>query len=97
MTTMTQGTTQAKGWTAHSLLVALGIGLAGMMMAMQLALWNLWPDIEWSVLVVPAILASVFLALRHPGTGLLTTFVFFPLLLFVMFYSAACLPLAPIK
>ncbi len=87
---------QSGRWTIQSLLIAIGFALAGMMVTMQLMAWRLWPDIEWSFLVVPAIIASVFLALRHPGNGILTAFVFFPLLLFLMFYSAACLPLAPI-
>jgi hypothetical protein len=95
VTTMNQGTRQPQSWTARSLLIAIGLALAGMMMAIQLMTWKLWPDVEWSFLVVPAVVASVFLALRHPGTGLLTALVFFPLLLFLMFYAAACLPLAP--
>jgi hypothetical protein len=76
---------------------ATGFALAGMMVALQMTAWHVWPDIAWSFLVAPAIMASVVLALRHPGTGLLTAFVFFPLLLFLMFYAAACLPLAPTR
>lgn len=82
-------------WTVRSLATAVGFALAGMMVAMQLMTWHLWPDVPWSFLVVPAVAASVFLALRHPGTGWLTTFVFLPLVLFLMFYAAACIPLAP--
>ena len=88
---------QPRGWTLRSIVIAIGFSLAGMMVAMQLMEWRLWPDIEWSFLVVPAIISSLFLAMRHPGTGLLTMFVFFPVLLFVMFYAAACLPLGPLR
>lgn len=83
------------GWTLRSIATAVGFALAGMMAAMQLMEWGFWPDIPWSFLVVPAAVASVFLALRHPGTGWLTVFVFFPVLLFLMFYASACIPLAP--
>ena len=85
----------SKDWTLRSIAIAVGFALAGMMVAMQLMTWSLWPDIPWSFLVVPAVVASVFLALRHPGSGVLTMFVFFPLVLFLMFYAAACLPLGP--
>ena len=87
----------SKSWTLRSIGVAVGFAMAGMMVAMQLMAWGLWPGVEWSFLVVPAVVASVLLALRHPGTGLLTAFVFFPVLLFLMFHTAACLPLAPIR
>lgn len=85
----------SRDWTLRSIAIAVGMALAGMMAALQLTEWRLWPDVPWSFLVVPAVGASVFLALRHPGTGVLTVFVFFPLLLFLMFYAAACIPLAP--
>lgn len=85
---------QSQGWTLRSVLVATGLSLAGMMIAVQLDLWHLWPDIEWSFLIIPALGGSLFLALRHPGTGLLTTFVFFPLLLALLFYAGACFPLS---
>jgi hypothetical protein len=68
-----------------------------MMIVMQLMVWGVWPSNDWSFLIAPAVGASIFLAIRHPRTGLLTAFVFFPLLVFLMFYSAACLPLAPIR
>jgi hypothetical protein len=88
---------RSPGWTARSVLIATALALAGMMIALQMMVWGVWPSIDWSFLIVPAIGASIFLAIRHPGTGLLTTFVFFPLLVFLMFYAAACLPLAPIR
>ena len=86
---------RSSGWTLKSLLLATGLAIAGMMISMQLYEWHLWPDAGWSFLLVPAIGGSVFLAIRHPGTSLLTTFVFFPLLLVLMFYAGACLPLQP--
>lgn len=86
---------QSTPWTLKSLLQATGLALAGMMITMQLNAWKLWPDIPWSFLVLPGLIGSGFLAMRHPGTGLLTTLLFFPLLLVMMFYVAACLPLQP--
>jgi len=82
-----------RGWTLQSVVIATAMAMAGMFVALKLMAWRLWPDVQWSFLVVPAIVASVFLALRHPGTGWLTALVFFPLLLFVMFYVGACLPI----
>jgi hypothetical protein len=82
-------------WTWSSVLQAAGLATAGMMIALQLTQWHLWPDIEWSFLFVPAALGSAFLALKHPGTSLLATFLFFPLLMFFMFLAGACLPLGP--
>ena len=84
-----------QGWTFRSIAIATGLAFAGMMMTMQLMEWQLWPQGDWTFLLVPAVLSSVFLAIRHRGTGLLTAFVFFPVLVFVMFYAAACFPLAP--
>lgn len=86
---------QAKpGWTFRSIAIATGLAFAGMMITMQLMEWQLWPEDDWTFLLVPAVLSSVFLAVRHRGTAILTAVVFFPLLVFVMFYAAACLPLA---
>jgi hypothetical protein len=82
------------GWTLKSIAIAAGVSLAGMMIVLQLIQWHLWPEMGWSYLVIPAMGGSVFLALKHPGTGLLTTFVFFPLLLVLMFYAGACFPLS---
>ena len=82
------------GWTLKSVLLATGFSLVGMMIALQLYQQHLWPEIAWSFLWVPAIGGSLFLAKRHPGTGLLTTLVFFPLLIVLMFYAAACFPLS---
>jgi hypothetical protein len=86
---------EKRGWTLRGVLQATGFAIAGMMVAMQLQQWRLWPDGDWSFLLLPAIGASVFLAKRYPGTGLLTVFVFFPLLVMLMFYAVACLPLGP--
>jgi hypothetical protein len=77
-------------------LLATGFAVVGMMIAMQLYVWQLWPDPSWTFLIVPAAFSSVYLALRHPGTSLLTTLIFFPLLVMFLFYAGACLPLEPV-
>ena len=92
---MSPSKSERESWTLKSVLQAAGLAIAGMMITLQLQTWNLWPDIEWSFLVVPAVVGSGFLVIRHPGTGLVTALLFFPVLLFVMFYVGACLPLQP--
>ena len=91
---MTPNDARSQGWTLRSVLLATGISFAGMMIALQLYQRQLWPDIDWSYLWVPAIGGSLVLAKRHPGTRLLTIFVFFPLLIVLMFYTAACFPIS---
>jgi len=76
-------------------LTATGISVIGMMLTLQLHRWHWWPDDDWSFLLVPAFIGSLFLALKHPGTNLLTTFVFLPLVVALLFYAGACIPLAP--
>lgn len=85
---------ERREWTFRSVLTAIGLAIAGMMITLQLVQWHVWPD-DWSALVVPAIIASIFFALRHPGTNLLTALVFFPLVVTLMFYAGACFPLGP--
>jgi len=89
---------QDRGWTVKSLLLATGSAIVTMMIALQLWAWHLWRDDEgWSFVFVPAIVGSVVLAVRHPGRGLLTVLLFFPVLAVLMFFAGACLPLGPAK
>ena len=78
-----------------SLLQAAGVAIAVTMIGIQLYHWGIWPDVPWSFVVVPALVGSAFLALRHPGHRLLTAFLFFPLLVLLVFYVGACFPLGP--
>jgi len=69
------------------------MAFVAMLLALQLHRWNLWPDAPWSFVLVPAAFGSAYLALTRPGNNLLTTLVFFPMLVALMFYAGACLPL----
>lgn len=76
------------GWTAKSAGMA-AIASVSVMVLFQLLAESGWGrDLVWAPLIVPALAGTAVLAIRHPGTWLLSALLYFPGAVFVLYWLA---------
>jgi hypothetical protein len=78
----------SEGWTAKSFGMAFVASTALVLVFQQLAEMGIGRDLIWTPLLIPSLVGAIVLAVRHPGTWLLSLLLYFPSMVFVLYWLA---------